>query len=399
MLGRHFKPLLLTGITLSLLLFFAISFRDEPVPVDLATVTSGPMGVSIDEDGHTRIRNTFTLSAPVTGHLHRIQAEVGDLVVGGESVLAQLSPSDPSFLDQRSQQQAEAAVRSADAALGLAQAELRKARAQHEYTRTDLIRARELAVDNTISPAELERFELAASTAAANLDTSKAAVKVRQAELANAQALLLPLNQNGHRGRQLQLRAPVSGLILRRMQHSEGVVAAGTPLLEIGDPSDLEVVVDLLSRDAVQVRSGAEVVITGWGGDEPLRGRVRRVEPFGFTKVSALGIEEQRVNIIVDLAEPARKWQRLGHGFRVDASIRVWQVDDTLQVPLSALFRQEDDWAVFVDQNGTASIRLIQAGRRNNRFAQVKSGLEAGERVVLHPSERIADGTAIQPRH
>lgn len=398
MLGRYFKPLLLGTLAISLLAFFVLAFRPQPVPVDLATVIQGPMRVSIDEDGQTRIRDVFVVSAPVTGHLQRIQVEVGDPVIANQTVLARLSPTDPSFLDNRSQQQAEAAVRSAEAALGLAEAELRKARAQHEYARTDLIRARELAADHSISTSELDRFELAASTAAASLDTASAAVKVRQAELANARALILPVASDGSQDAQLALRAPVSGLILRRWQHSEAVVVAGTPLLEIGNPAELEIVVDLLSRDAVQVMDGAAVLISGWGGEKPLQGRVQRIEPFGFTKVSALGIEEQRVNIIIDLVAPHSHWQRLGHGFRVEASIEIWQQPQVLKVPTSALFRQGNDWAVFIVDKDIAKIRTVQIGRNNGQFAQVEGGLTAGNVVVLHPSERIEHGTRIRER-
>lgn len=396
--GRWFKALVSGLSLLGLLLFFVFSFRPRPLPVDLALVSRGPLTVTLDEDGQTRVRNVYRLSAPVAGHLLRIDADVGDAVSADVSVLARMSPGDPSLLDRRSQQQAEASVKSAEAALDLARAELRKAHSQAEYARSDLVRARDLAADNSLSASELEQVELAARTAQASRETAQAAVRLRQAELANARALLAPLDASGKPLANLELRAPASGRVLRILQRSEGVVAAGTPLLEIGDPTDLEIIADLLSHDAVSVPEGAAVRIEGWGGPSALRGRVRRVEPLGYTRVSALGIEEQRVNVVIDLLSPSREWQRLGHGFRVDVHIEIWQADEVLQVPTGALIRQQGRWAVLVVDAGVARLRLIDIGHQNGRQAQVLDGLTAGEQVILHPSERIEDGARVTAR-
>ncbi len=396
--GRWFKPAV-TGISLlGLMRFFAYSFRPRPLPVDLATVSRAPLAITIDEDGYTRVRNVYLLSAPVTGHLLRIDAEVGDAVSADASVVARMSPGDPSLLDRRSQQQAEAAVTSAEATLDLARAQLRKAHSQAEYARSDLVRARDLAADNNLSASELEQVELAARTAQAGRETAQAAVRLRQAELANARALLAPVAARGRPLAQLELRAPASGRVLRILQRGEGLVAAGTPLLEIGDPAELEIVTDLLSRDAVAVPEGAPVRITGWGGEQSLEGRVRRIEPLGFTRVSALGIEEQRVNVLIDLLSPHGDWARLGHGFRVEASILTWQGDDVLQVPTAALFRQQGRWAVLVPEAGVARLRPVSIGRQNGRQAQVLEGLSNGEQVIVHPSERVEDGARVVER-
>lgn len=398
--GRGFRRLLATFVGVALLAFFAYAFWPKPVPVDMDTVTRGPMAVEVREEGHTRVRDIYVVSAPVTGRLVRVEAEVGDAVTAGTTVLLRLRPTDPAFLDARSQRQAEAAVRSARAALELARAEAESAKARVAFARSEAERARRLQQQGSYSGAALEQAELQLATARAGLQTARAAIDVRKAELQNAEAVLKPFKDDtvGTRGTLAEMVAPVDGRILRLLQESETVVAAGTPLVELGDPRALEVVVDVLSRDAVRVEEGVAVRIDGWGGAAALMGSVRRVEPSGFTKISALGIEEQRVNVIIDITSPRSEWQALGHGFRVDAAITVWQSDDVLRVPTSALFRHEGSWAVFAVVDGRARRTTLSLGRNNGEVAEVLDGLDAGARVVLHPSERIGEGIRLLRR-
>ncbi|SDZ80898.1 efflux RND transporter periplasmic adaptor subunit [Microbulbifer marinus] len=382
-----------------LLLFFVYAFLPEPVPVDMDEVRRGPMQVSVSDEGYTRVHDVYVVSAPVTGYLLRIESEVGDVVVANKTRLADLLPLQPQFLDERSRSQAEADIRSAEAALKFAAAERRDAEAKLAFARADAKRARILAKKGHISTVELERFELALDSAEASLDTARAAERMRMGELENARAALIePGEVEIKKDDLVRVTSPVSGSVLRISQESERVVPAGTPLLEIGDPEQLEIVVDLLSRDAVKVDKSAPVQITSWGGDSPLHGRVRLVEPFGFTKISALGIEEQRVNVIIDFTDPQEVWSRLGHGYRVDAAIEIWRGDDVVQVPTGALFRHKREWAVFKVVDGRAVRAAVKVGHNNGQTAEILDGLVPGEKVVLHPSERIENGTALTER-
>lgn len=390
----------------------------QPVPVDLAAVGRGPLRVTVDGEGKTRVKDVFVVSAPLTGRVLRITGRVGDKVVAGETVLAIIQPSDPGFLDLRATAQAEARVRAAEASRALAEAEQRRAEAELDFARADLERTRTLAERGAAPGRSLERAELEVKTREAALATAEATLRVRDFELETARAALInpadfamqwdgngngtcSESGNGHGNGEaascVRLRAPISGRILKVLQESESVVPIGTPLLELGDPGSLEIVVDLLSTDAVKVAEEAEVTIEEWGG-AALRSRVRRVEPYGYTKISALGIEEQRVNVIADFVDPPEAWRRLGHGYRVEARIVVWEGAEVLKLPLGALFRDGDDWAVFVYSEGRAQLRRVGIGRTTSSEAHVAAGLEEGERVVLHPSDRVKAGTRIIPR-
>ena len=375
------------------------AFLPQPVSVDLAIVSRGPLEVMIAGEGKTRVKEVYVVSAPVAGRTLRLEVHAGDAVVGGTTELAVMQPAEPQFLDVRTRAEAEARVQAAEAATALAEARLVRARAELEFAQADLRRAQTLIVKDTISRRELERAQLNVRTRTAEVATEEAAVKQAAYELETARAALL---QPGEAGASadccVTVVAPTSGSVLRVLAESESVVAAGTPLLEIGDPRDLEIVVDLLSTDAVQVQPSASVIIEHWGGPTALEGRVRLVEPFGFTKVSALGIEEQRVNVIIDLVDPPQARRELGHGFRVETRIVVWQAPDVPQVPVSALFRTGDDWTVFAESDGRARLRTVELGRRNDLTAEVVAGLVAGERVVTHPSDKVADGVRILGR-
>ena len=388
-------------LALVLALVLAWLFRPGAVPVDLVAVDRGPLTVSVSDEGETRVRDMYVVSAPVPGRMRRIELEVGDPVVADKTLVARIEPSDPSFLDVRSAAEARANVDAAAAARTHAEAQVRRVQAELDFARAEYERIRALARSHTVSENELDSAQRRARTAEAALAEAQAERKVRESEYQVARArLLTPGSARGPVADCdcVSVYSPVSGSVLRVVNESEGIVASATPLVEIGNPDLLEVVVDLLSGDAVQVQAGQRVIIEAWGGDQPLDGVVRRVEPFGFTKVSALGIEEQRVNVVIDITSPRERWQRLGHGYRVEPRIVLWEASDVLRVPLSALFRQGDQWAVFVERDGCAELCKVEIGRSNGLQAEVRAGLEPGERVVLHPAGRVAPGVRLAER-
>lgn len=377
-------------------------FWPRAVPVDFAVAAPGPLVVSVSDEGETRVKDVFVISAPVAGLMRRITLEAGDEVVAGTTVAAYIEPSDPSFLDRRGATEARAAVRAAEAGANLALASVHRAEAERDFAQAELVRYRGLAARDTISASDLDAAERRARTAAAALEEARAAQRVREAELAQARAQLMapgtPRRTRSTGCDCIEVTSPVSGSVLRILRESEGVVASGTALLEVGDPARLEVVVDLLSTDAVRVRPGQRVLIEAWGGGEPLGGTVRRVEPFGFTKVSALGIEEQRVNVVIDFTDPPARWQRLGHGYRVEPRIVLAAAERALKVPRAALFRDGTHWAVFADDGGRAQLRHVELGLENGLEAEIRTGLAAGDRVVLQPGDRVSDGTRVTSR-
>lgn len=379
------------------------AFLPQPVPVDLGTVTTGPMLVTINDEGKTQVREIYTVSSPLPGRAMRITHKVGDVVQGGETVLATIEPGDPSFLDVRSRTKADAEAKAAVAALALAQAEQNRAQAELDFALAELSRAKKLAARRTISDSALDRAVLEAKTQRAALDTAKAATKVRAYELEIARASLIEAGEGqpdvaAPTGCCVPVRAPVDGRILRILHKSAGIVGAGDPLIEIGNPEDIEVIVDLLSSDAVKVTPGAAVLIEAWGGGRVLQGKVRRIEPAGFTKISALGIEEQRVNVLIDFVGARDQWRKLGHGFRVQLRIVVWQKEDALRVPIGSLFREGGEWAVFTVTGDVVSLRKLRIGQRNADYAEVLDGIVDGDVVVRHPSDRIADGIEVIAR-
>lgn len=376
-------------------------FRPQPVSVDLATVVRGPLQVSVSDDGETRVRDMFVVSAPLTGQMRRIELEAGDRVLAGDTVVARIEPSDPSFLDRRSEAELRAGIRAGEAARVHAAAELRRAQAERDFAVTELRRYEGLAASRTISQNDLESARRRARTAEAAVDEAVAGLRVRESELDQAKARLLAPGKGADAHADCDcviVRSPVSGNVLQVLAESEGIVASGTPLVEIGDPGKLEVVTDLLSTEAVKVRTGQRALIEGWGGGDALEGVVRRVEPYGFTKVSALGVEEQRVKVIIDIAEPVERWRHLGHGYRVEPRIVLWESNDVLKVPLSSLFRRGGEWAVFVSRDGRARLQTLAIGHMNGIDAEVLEGIAAGDAVVVHPSDRVSDGARIEPR-
>ena len=392
--------IVLIGLGIAALIVWAL--LPQPVPVDMATIKRGPLEVTVEDEGITRIHDVYTVSSPILGKMLRSPREVGDEVFADKTLVAEIEPTAPTFLDVRSQRVNEAAVQAAQAAVDLAEAQIRQAKSQLDFAKNDLRRAEELAASKTISARALEKAKLDVDSAEAAVASAVATMEVRRRELESARAHLIQPGEikSGERSPSccVEVRSPIDGVVLKIVAESEQVVQPGAPLIEIGDPSDLEIAVDFLSRDAVRIKQGDVARIESWGGDKILAAKVRRVEPTGFTKVSALGIEEQRVKVILDFTGPPVEWQQLGHGFRVIARVVIWHSDDVLQVPLGALFREGDNWAVFVVTDGRVERRLITIGERNLHAARVLKGVKAGDKVVMHPSDRVHDGVKVEPR-
>ncbi len=383
----------------------AAAFWPKPTMVDMGAVTRGTMRLTIDEEGRTRVRNAYVVSTPVAGQLQRVRVQPGDPVERGNTIVAHMRPSNPAALDVRTREQAFAAVNAAEAALRVARADLNAALAHRDLAQTELARTEQLVERGISTDAALDRARQTARVAEANVDTAKAAISMRVAEIANAQAQLIGFDDPrlaaaiGTASNDIPLHAPADGRILRVMQQSETSLPAGAPIMEIGNvESDLEVVVDLLSTDAVQVSIDDPVIIADWGGSGELTGNVIRVDPFGVTQFSALGVEEQRVNAVIAFTSPPEDYAGLGHGFRVETRIIVWQSEDTLIVPASALFRSRGSWAVFVVENDIATLRTVEIGPNNGIEAQVISGLAEGDRVVLYPSSGLSEGMSVAER-
>lgn len=387
---RLFTILILLAVAAAL----AWAFWPRPIPVETAEIGRQDIRVTVEEEGKSRIREVFTVSSPISGQVLRIGLHAGDEVVRDQTVIASIRPAAPGLLDARLKRVAEAAAASASASVGLATAEVKQAEAQLTFLNTELARAERLSRQGTISERALDKARLDVATAAATLDSAQASLTVRQRELQRAEAALIETGTS-EGPCCTEIKAPETGRILRVLTESELVVQAGTPLMEIGDPTDIEIVTDVLSRDAVQIAPGAEAVIDNWGGP-PLRAKVKRVEPSAVTKVSALGIEEQRVSVILDLEGSEPESAALGNGFRVVARITLWQGKDLLAVPVAALFRQGGDWAAYAVVGGKAVLRRLDLGTRNDSWAEVKGGIAAGEIVILHPSDQMADGLPVE---
>jgi len=381
----------------------------RPVLVDFATVARGPIEVTADDDGKTRVRHVYTVSAPIAGKVLRIShplgergpsLHVGDEVVANRTVVALMQPTLPGFIDVRSRDQLQAEVLAADAAIQQQEAEVQRLEAALDFSKIEFQRAQALSRTQTISAQAFDRAKFDVATNEAALASAKAHVDMRRAVRTSLAARLMdPANAapSAEPTCCIRVLAPASGRVLKIIQDSEATVLPGMPLVDIGDPLDLEVVADLLSTDAVQIKVGAPVRIDGWGGP-PIKGKVVRVDPAGFLKVSALGIEEQRVRVTIDFSDPPETWASLGHDYRVVVHVTTWSAPDALTVPVSALFRKGAQWAVFADENGRARVRPVQIGHRNNRSAEVISGLSVGDRVVAHPSDRIEDGSRVAQR-
>ena len=390
-----------------IVVFLGYAFWPRAIPVDIAEAKTGPMVVTINEEAKTRVHDAFVVSAPIAGRLLRIEVDPGDTVTRGETVIARMLPTNPTVLDVRTEEQAKAAIEAAEAALVLARAEVKRARADADFANLEATRTRKLRTEGFVAELALDRAERAHRAASAALETALAAVDMRVADLENARALLMTFSEadanaidsNPQERESIPILAPASGNILRVIQESETIMGAGAPILEIGNPQeDLEIVAELLSSDAVKIKPGDRVIIDEWGGETSLTGEVERIEPWGFTKFSALGVEEQRVNVIIGFTGDRAAHARLGHGFRVEVNIVTWERDDALAIPASALFRTEEGWAVFHVDNGHARTRAVEVGQNNGVNAAITDGLADGDLIVLYPSNQIVDGVRVKQR-
>lgn len=374
----------------------AVALWPRPMIVEVATATRGPLIVTVDEEGVTRVRERFVVSSPVAGRVLRIELEPGDLVKSGQ-IVARVRAEAAPLLDERSRVEAQASVDAARAALGRARAEEQRARATVTQLRRALTRVRELAASRVVSAQELDTHEAELKVADESVNAAVFAVEAATFDLRRAQARLIPTDTLAS-GRVVTVKSPVGGVVLKRIRESEAIVPAGDPLLEIGDPARLEIVSDLLSTDAVRVNPGSRAIIEQWGGDDTLRATVRRIEPAGFTKISALGVEEQRVNVILDVDGPSAACATLGDAYRVEVRVVVWEAQNVVKVPTSALFREGEQWAVYRVVQNRAQPTTVGVGHQNGQEAEITTGLSVDDRVIVHPGDTLKDGARVRVR-
>jgi HlyD family secretion protein len=382
------------AVVVVLLLVWAL--RPAPVPVDLATAERGTLIVTIDEEGETRVRDRYVVSAPVPGRMRRIELDPGDPVKANTTVLAIFEPADPTPLDARTRAELQARVEAAQASVGSARAERQRVAADLDFARREVTRYTGLERAGVVSKEQVDQYQRQASTLEEALKAAEYNLETAQHQLQLARASLL--QRGTASGPTIRLTSPIDGVVLRLLQESEAIVPTGQPLIEVGKVSELELVSDLLSTAAVRVRAGQRVLVEQWGGADPLEARVRLVEPSGFTKISALGVEEQRVNVIMDFTGPDEEWLRLGDGFRVEVRVIVSQRDNVVKVPASSLFRRDGDWALFAVEGDRAVVRRVEVGEQNGLEAEIRSGLHEGEQVITFPSDDVVDGVAVTPR-
>jgi HlyD family secretion protein len=369
----------------------------KPVVIETGTVTQGPLTVRVSEEGKTRVRNRYGVAAPVAGKMQRVTLKPGDEVKAGETILTTIEPVAPPLLDPRARTQAEAVVSMRMASRNEAAQALEARRSALKMAEADRERFRSVTNGASVSQADRDKVEGEAAMRAAEVRAGEFSLQVIDYELAQARAAL-ERPETSIPGNLVQVKSPVSGRVLKVMQESEMVVAPGTLLLEIGDPGDIEIESEILSRDAVTIRPGDAVDVEQWGGEVPLKGRVRRVEPAAFTKISALGVEEQRVIVLSDLLEIPDAAKALGDRFRVEVRVAVWHADKVLVVPAGALFREGNAWKIYVFRDNTAKLTSVQAGHSDGRFTEILSGLQAGDEVLLHPPDTVQDGAAVRKR-
>ncbi len=385
------RTMMLIALALLVLVILGLSFRAPPVLVDSALVERGPFRVTVEEEGRTRLPDRYVVSVPVAGYLHRIALEPGDAIARGDTLFV-LNPSPVEALDPEARVRAE--LGRAEAALAVAQAQVASAQAEAELAARELERVAGLVANGHLPEEQLDRARARNNAAQASLRSARFGVDVARHELEAARSVL-SLASDGQEAQLLEIGAPIDGVVLTRERQSAGRVQAGETLMVLGDLAGLQVEVDLLSQDAVRLSPGMSVELERWGGDTLLTGRVRRIEPAAFTHISALGVEEQRVWVIVDFTGAQEDWQALGDGYRVQARFILWEGEEVLQTPASALFREGDTWATYVIEDGRAVRRVVEPGRRAGLMVEVKAGLEEGERVVLHPGQDVEPGSRI----
>lgn len=409
---RLLNIIILVIVAVAVVGLLTMWLRPAPARVDVASTQRGPMTVTVDGEGKTRVRDRYVVASPVGGQLRRITLKRGDAVQRGQ-LIAQIDPLPLPPLDSRQRAEAIARVNAAEDAKREVDRMIERSKAVYDQARRDCDRCEFLARSGDISRQELEKAQTAVATSFREYEAARSRAETAAHEVEIASAALLAATQSQKPvAAAVKVQAPTAGRVLRVIEESERVVAAGAPLVELSNPSKLELVIELLSTDAVKVSPGARVLIEGWGGDEPLEARVRLIEPSAFTKISALGIEEQRVNVVADLVTPS---DELGDGYRIEGRIVVWQADDVLKVPISSLFRHGEGWGLFVVehgeaglskveagqrltvvQEGEARLREVEVGQRTSFEAEIRKGLEVGERVIVHPSNQITDGTRVE---
>lgn len=394
-LSRWIKRTLLVLLAIAIVAAVVSAWMPKPLAVEVAEVTQGELRVEVSEDGHTRVKDRYIVYAPLAGNLARIELDAGDPIDEGE-VLARLAPLPTPLLDARTRERSQANMEAASAAVKQAAAQVKRAQAALQFAQDDLKRVEPLVERGASTPAELDQAKLQVKTAKSDVESAKFATRVAEHQRRMAESALERFEDpnSGTAPEQFVIHSPITGKVLSIHRESEGVTNPGTPLIELGDPRALEIVVDVLTRDAVRIESGAEAVVERWGGD-PLPAKVVLVEPSAFTRMSSLGVEEQRVNVILDLEAPYAQWSKLGEGYRVEARMTVWREESVVKVPTAALFRSGGDWAVFCVNGDRAQICPVQLGERSRREAQVLEGLEPGQSVIVHPSDAVQDGTLI----
>lgn len=396
MVWRWIKRGIAALVVLAAIALVVRAAMPKPIAVDIAEVKKGPMRVTVNEDGNARVKDRYIISAPLSGRLARIELAPGDSVDEGK-VLARIVPLRAPLLNERSKSTAEARVAVTVAAKSQSRAQLKRAKVALEFATTEAQRLEALVSAGALPRQQLDTARFRARTAKADLDSVRFGTRVADHELRMARAALGHLSGKSSKVEQLEVPAPVSGRVLKVLHENEGVVQAGTPLLEVGDPGALEIVVDVLTRDAVTIKAGAHAAVDRWGGGV-LDARVRLVEPSAFTRLSALGVQEQRVNVVIELVSPRDQWLQLGDGYRIEAMITVWQEDDVVQVPASAVFRREGKWTVFIVDGMVAKLTPVTIGQRNGREVQIVDGLEPGVRVILHPSDQVRHDVEVVSR-
>ncbi len=393
--GRRIGFFLLFLLVVGLL---AYGFWPRPLPVETFEVRRAPLRVTVEEEGRTNLRDHYVIHAPVSGYARRITLEAGDALSRGETIVV-IDPLPSSVLDPRSEAQGEANLAAARARLGAQEAALAAARAEAELAADEIERMQRLFEGDAVSQQQLDQARTQHTRAQAALRAARQRVAAAQSEVRAAESVLAFAGEGRQgTGVSVPVTSPVEGRVLRVERQSAGAVQTGTPLVVVGDVRGLEVAVDVLSDDAVRIEPGMPVELDGWGGDRLLMGRVRQVQPSGFTKVSALGVEEQRVWVMVDITSDPALWPNLGDGYRVLARFLLWEGDDVLQIPRSAVFEHDGQPTVYVYADGRASLRSIETGRRSGLRVQVTDGLREGEAVLARPDERIEAGSRVEPR-
>ena len=392
--------LLVWVVIAAVVALLVLALRPQPIEADFTKVLRGPLQITLDEEGKTRVRDRYMVSAPVAGRVLRIEHEPGDSVDAGRTVLARFYPSAPQLLDHRARAIAEGRVKAAEATLEKQRVELLRAQAEQRHARVEFERSEKMHADGLLAANQMDSVKLQVETTTELVHAAKTGIKLAQRELETAQASLIQSGSASNSENSIMLlRSPINGVILRRLQESEAVIQSGEPLVEVADPDKLEIVSDMLSTDAVQINPGDQVLIEQWGGEKTLQGRVRRIEPYGFTKISALGVEEQRVNVIIDFEDVQQAWEALGDGYRVEVRIVIWESNNVLKVPTSSLFRNGEQWAVYQpDAEGLVVLQEVKIGQRNAREAQVVEGLQEGATVIAYPSDKITEGIMVVER-